>query len=194
MRRRPARAFACVVPCRPGSVTLAWTFDLPRAGTTAKIPVALPFRTFTYRVISEAPEGMKLEVSDFPEAERVKDEGRDLLFTQIQRSPQEAKLESFTIKLDGIPGPGPGRWIASGLALFAAVFGLSRAFQASTDNSERKALIAARKHDLLAQAGSPSRSFRAGRSGPSTRPAAWTRSPPNSRWCCATKKLSSRSS
>lgn len=150
----------------PGSVTLAWTFDLPRGGTTAKIPVSLPFRTFTYRVISEAPEGMKLKVSEFPEAERVKDDGRDLLYTQIQRSPQDAKLESFTIKLEGIPGPGPGRWIATGLALFAVLFGLSRAFQDSTDNSERKALIAARKRELLSQAQLTEQELARGEIGP----------------------------
>jgi hypothetical protein len=136
----------------PGSVTLGWTYDLPRHGTTAKIPVELPFRTFTYRVITEASEGMKLRVSDFPEAERVKDDGRDLLFTQIQRSPQDARLGSFTIKLDGIPGPGPGRWIATVLALLVAGIGLSRAFKTGSDGGERAALIAARKRDLLAQA------------------------------------------
>ncbi|MFT3926287.1 MAG: carboxypeptidase-like regulatory domain-containing protein [Myxococcales bacterium] len=150
----------------PGSVTLGWSFDLPREGTTAKIAIALPFRTFTYRVISEASDEMKLRVSEFPEAERVKDEGRDLLFTQIQRSPQEARLESFTIKLDGIPGPGPGRWIATALALIAALWGLSKGFRGSSDNTERKALIAARKTDLLAQAKLTEQELAKGEIGP----------------------------
>ena len=55
----------------PGSVTLAWTFDLQRAGSAAKIPINQPWRTYTYRVISEAPRGLKLRVSDFPESERI---------------------------------------------------------------------------------------------------------------------------
>lgn len=136
----------------PGSVTLAWSFDLPRAGASAKIPVTLPFRTFSYRIISEAPEGLSMRASEFPAAERVQDEGKQLLFTQIQRTPNEPKLETFSIKLDGIPGPGPGRWIASGLAIFAVLFGLSRAFQGGSDSEDRKNTLEAQKHGLLAQA------------------------------------------
>jgi len=150
----------------PGAVMLGWTFDLPRDGTAARIPVSLPFRTFTYRVISEAADEMKLRVSDFPEAERVRDEGRDLLYTQIQRSPQDAPLDAFTIKLDGIPGPGPGRWIATVLAAFAACVGLSRAFRGGRDDGERKALIAARKGELLAQARLTEQELAKGEIGP----------------------------
>lgn len=136
----------------PGSVTLAWSFDLPRSGESAKIPVSLPFRTFSYRVISEAPEGLSMRVSEFPAVERVQDGGRSLWFTQIQRSPSDARLDKFQIKLDGIPGPGPGRWIASGIALFAVLFGLSRAFRGSSDDVDRRATLEAHKLSLIARA------------------------------------------
>lgn len=133
----------------PGSVTLAWTFDLPRSGESARIQVAQPWRTFTYRVISEAPDGLKLRVSDFPEPEKIKDQQRDLLFTQVQRSPSDPELGSFTIKLDGMPGPGAGRWIAAFAALLAVAFGLTRALRPADDVGERKALLAARKQELI---------------------------------------------
>lgn len=133
----------------PGSVTLAWTFDLPRAGSSAKIPVELPFRTFTYRIISEAPAGLTLRAADFPEPERVKDQGRELLFTQVQRGPSEPQLSSFTIKLDGIPTPGPARWIASALAVVLVFWGLWRALKPGDDVEERRAAIAERKRLLL---------------------------------------------
>ncbi len=153
----------------PGSVTLAWTFDLPREGSSARISLRQPWRTYTYRVISEAPEGLKLRVSDFPEAERVQDEHRELLFTQIQRHPSEAQLESFTIRLEGIPGPGPGRWIAVLLALGALAYGLTRAFQPADDGSERTALLKIRKRELLELAKATEAELERGEIGPQYR-------------------------
>ena len=94
---------------------------------------------------------MRVRVSDFPEPERVQDEGRDLCFTQIQRAPQEPQLGAFTIKLDGIPGPGPGRWIA--VATRGARGGLRpdprpQARDAAT-RDERRDALAVRKQQLL---------------------------------------------
>jgi hypothetical protein len=153
----------------PGSVTLAWTFDLPRAGSSARLPVVQPWRTYTYRVISEAPEGMKLRVTDFPEPEKVKDQQRDLFFTQVQRRPSEPELGAFTIRLDGIPGPGPGRWIAVLLTVLAVGYGLLRAFRTADDVAERKALLAARKSELLALAKSTDSEHERGEIGPQFR-------------------------
>jgi hypothetical protein len=133
----------------PGNVTLAWAFDLPRAGDGLRFPVEMPFRTYTYRVIAEAPKGLKLRVGGFPEAEEVRDQGRDLLFTQLRRSPPEAPISPLSIRIEGIPGPGPGRWVAVVLALLAVTIGLSRAFVRADDSTERRALIGARKKELL---------------------------------------------
>jgi len=150
----------------PGTVALAWSFDLKREGSAAKLAVKLPWKTYTYRVIAEAPEGLKLRVSDFPEPERVKDEGRDLFFTQLQKEPGDPLLGSLTIKLDGIPGPGPGRWIASILAALLAAFGLSRAFTRGDDRGERKLFIEGRKQQLLSEARAVSDEHERGESGP----------------------------
>jgi Carboxypeptidase regulatory-like domain len=134
-----------------GTVTLAWSFDVKRDGESARVPVTLPWKTYTYRVIAEAPEGLKLRVTDFPEPEQVKDQGRTLLFTQLQRQPGDPLTGALTVKLDGIPGPGPGRWIASALALLAVLFGLSRALRRGDDSTERGTFIAARKQALLGE-------------------------------------------
>ena len=149
-----------------GSVTLAWSYDLPREGESAKITVNQPWRTYTYRVVTEAPEGMRLRVSDFPEPERVQDEQRNLFFTQIQRRPSDPQLGAFTIKLDGIPGPGPGRWIAVVLAVLAAGYGLSRAFKQVDDVDERREALAVRKQQLLALAKSVDAEHERGDIGP----------------------------
>ncbi|MET0344348.1 MAG: carboxypeptidase-like regulatory domain-containing protein [Polyangiales bacterium] len=135
-----------------GSVTLAWSYDLPRDGDSARIAVSQPWRTYTYRVITEAPDGMRVRVSDFPEPERVNDDHRQLFFTQIQRRPSDPALGAFTIKLDGIPGPGPGRWIAAVLAVLAMGFGVVRALKRGDDAADRREALAARRQQLLADA------------------------------------------
>jgi len=149
-----------------GSVTLAWSYDLPREGESAKITVNQPWRTYTYRVVTEAPEGMRVRVSDFPEPERVQDEQRNLYFTQIQRRPSDPQLGAFTIKLDGIPGPGPGRWIAVLLAALAAGYGLTRAFKRVDDADERRDALAVRKQQLLELAKSVDSEHERGDIGP----------------------------
>jgi hypothetical protein len=150
----------------PGAVTLAWAFDVKREGSAAKIPVSLPFRTYTYRVITEAPQGLELKVNDFPEPERVKDQGRDLLFTQVRREAREAELGAFTIRLEGIPGPGPGRWIALGLAILLAVWGLSRAFSGGQSREARLTVVESRKKHLLEAARKVEDEFKRGDIGP----------------------------
>ncbi len=136
----------------PGTVTLTWTFDLQRSGSTAKIAINQPWRTYQYRVISEAPAGLKLRVSDFPEAEAVRDNERDLLFTQRQNNPQDTNTASFTIKLEGIPTPGPGRWIAVVLAVLVMGTGIVVAYKPASDAADRRLAIDARKKELLALA------------------------------------------
>jgi hypothetical protein len=153
----------------PGTVTLAWSFDVKRAGESARVPVNFPWKTYTYRVIAEAPEGLKLRVSDFPEPEPIKDEGRNLLFTQVQRAPGDPLLGPLVVKLDGIPGPGPGRWVAVVLALIATGFGLSRAFQRGDDSAERGAFITARKQVLLSEAKATEEEHARGEIGPEYR-------------------------
>lgn len=150
----------------PGTVTLAWTYDVPRSGSSARIPVNLPWKTYTYRVISEAPDGLSLRVADFPEPERVKSEGRWLWFTQIQKDATSPMLAPFTVRLDGIPGPGPGRWVAALVAALLAAFGLSQAFKRGDDSVDRKLFIEKRKAQLLAEARAVDAEHARGESGP----------------------------
>jgi hypothetical protein len=150
----------------PGTVTLAWTYDVPRSGSSARIPVNLPWKTYTYRVISEAPEGLTLRASDFPEPERVKNEGRWLWFTQVQKDATSPMLAPFTVKLDGIPGPGPARWIAAIVAALLAAFGLSQALKRADDSGDRKLFIEKRKAQLMAEARAADAEHARGESGP----------------------------
>ena len=110
----------------PGSVTLAWGFDVPVSGGEATLRFGNPFRTMRYRVISEAPTGLAMDVEGFPRARRVESEGQILLATELPRRPTDDPLEEVSIRLRGIPGPGPWRWLALGLALVLVLGGLFR--------------------------------------------------------------------
>jgi len=101
----------------PGEVTLTWGFDIPQTETTADLTFELPWVTFAYRVLADAAPGMTLEVEGMPAPELHEDRGRRLLVTEIVKRVGEDPLRSVHIKLGGIPGPGPLRFIAVGIAL-----------------------------------------------------------------------------
>lgn len=107
----------------PGEVTLTWGFDVPQSDTTAEFNFELPWMTFAYRVLADAAPGMKLEVDDMPPAELHTDNGSRFLVTELVKSVGEQPLRRVHIKLSGIPGPGPMRFIAVGLALCVLALG-----------------------------------------------------------------------
>ncbi len=153
----------------PGTFNLAWTYDVQRDGAGARIPVSVPFRTYAYRVIVEAPDGLSLRVSDFPEAEKVKDEGRNLLFTQLRRAPPDAPIGAFSLRIDGIPGPGPGRWVATVLFALTVAFGLWLGVRRPDDAetvAERRRLFGDRKAALLEAVGQLDTELATGAVGP----------------------------
>src|SRR5690606_34214889 len=51
----------------PGTVQLAWAYDLPIDGETVAIPVDIPLRFFGLQVFSEAPEGLVMDVRGMPD-------------------------------------------------------------------------------------------------------------------------------
>ncbi len=153
----------------PGTYSLAWSYDVARHGASARIPVAMPFHTYSYRVIAEAPEGLTLRVTDFPDAEKVKDEGRNLLFTQLRRAPPEPTIGALTIRIDGIPGPGPGRWVAVVLFALTVLLGLWVALKKPDDAesvAEHRRLFGERKIQLLEEAKQAQAELARGEVGP----------------------------
>lgn len=151
-----------------GQVTLAWAFDLPVTGEEMEIEIPNPFRTFQYRVLATAPPGMSMEVDGMPTPVRFEDQGQPLLGTEVQRSPEQAPLTTIRIRLRGIPGPGPARWVALAIASAFVAFGVVLAVRGGrTDGGA--AYRARRRQELLAEAEALERDFEAGEVGPEHR-------------------------
>jgi len=151
----------------PGQTTLVWTFDVPLRAGTQDLRLPSPFRTFRYRVLAEASEEMGLLVDDLPEPQPVEQQGRRFLVTEVQRRPGDAPLETIFLRLTGIPGPGPGRWLAVAAAVLLALGGLGLAIvrPGSAVGSRRRAREA-RRAALLDEAAELARLARSGEIGP----------------------------
>lgn len=152
----------------PGEATLLWGFDLPSSGTEAHLSLDIPWTTFAYRVITDAPTGLSLSVQGMPEAMLHGDAGRKFLVTEMQRKIGDEPFKRLDISLRGIPGPGPGRWIAVLVALFLVGFGivLSRTKPAVTSAPQSAETFAALRDDLLDRVRALEQQQRAGEIGP----------------------------
>lgn len=154
----------------PGRVTLAFAFDLPIRGRDMAFEVALPIRPYIYRVIVDAPQGLRLDVDGMPHAIRFEDQGRSLLGTEIQREPSDARITHLVVSLHGVPGPGPLRWIALGIALVLVLGGVFTASRtADTRKLEPAAVFTARRRALLEDLRLLEAEHEAGEIGPSYR-------------------------
>lgn len=154
----------------PGRVALVWTYDLPLSGDEISFSTNMPFRTYGYRVMTDAAEGMRLEVDGFPRAEEHEGHGgRKLLVTQIERGPEDDELERIRITVRGIPGAGPARWLALGGAFVLLILG----FLLATRGGDRAGAITrarrARQDELLDEAADLEKLFRASEVGPKFR-------------------------
>ena len=116
--------------------------------------IDVPWLIFAYRVITDAPPGMTLEVDGMPEPIVHSDAGRHFLVTEIQRKVGDEPFRRLHITLRGIPGPGPERWFAAALALFVIAAGVRNALRPKSARREPESAsdFEARKRELLEHA------------------------------------------
>jgi hypothetical protein len=151
----------------PGRVQLTWAFDLPLDGTTLAFEQPMPFaRTYVYRVVADAAPGMSLEVDGFPPTQRLEAEGREYVGTQVEHGPTDPPLRSLRVRLEGIPGPGPFRYVA--IALAVGLIGLGAYLFSRGRVGERFTAEArsARKEELLGELVTLERDRERGEVGP----------------------------
>ncbi|AKF10655.1 carboxypeptidase-like regulatory domain-containing protein [Sandaracinus amylolyticus] len=153
----------------PGRVTLTWAYDLPITGRDMAVEFPVPFRTYIYRVITDAPPGMELEADGLPEVQSFEDSGRPLFGTEVQRRPGDAPFESFTLRFTNIPGPGPLRWIAVAAAVLIALGGAYGAARGGSPERVAKESRERRKQELLEEAAQLERELERGEIGPQYR-------------------------
>lgn len=145
----------------PGTVVLSWAYDVPLEGAEQVIELPVPFRTYSYRVITDAPEGASLDVeavtrgattdgtpvSNFTRAEVVENEGRRLFVSELQRNSQDPALQLIRVRFSGLPTPGPLRWIAVIGALLLTIAGAYVAFVSG--GAQSGDALATRKSQVL---------------------------------------------
>ena len=150
----------------PGTVTLSWAYDVPLSDTFAAIQRPLPFKTYRYRVITDASEGMSLSVVGFPEPEAHEAEGRRVLLTSVERGPEDARLETVVVRVEGIPRPGPMRFVAVGGMFILMLFGLMLLLNTERRDDSLKRARTLRRNELLAEAEELQLSFDKAEVGP----------------------------
>ncbi|MEM9862539.1 MAG: carboxypeptidase-like regulatory domain-containing protein [Myxococcota bacterium] len=150
----------------PGTVTLTWAYDIPLEGADLILDRPLPFRTYRYRVISDASPEMTLNVEGFPTAERRESQGRRVLMTTIEREPDDAELRSIRLAVTGIPSAGPLRYVAVGAMLMLLLLGFFLVTRTESRASSLARARGERRDALLAEAKELQELFDHGEVGP----------------------------
>jgi len=127
------QAYAIRGSLPPGTVQLAWAYDIPIAGGDLDIPVEIPMRFFNLQMITEALPDLGVTIRGMEPARRLDTQGQSCetslqtpgcaWVTQLRRGPEDALIRHLTIHLTGIPGPGATRWIALAIAAFFVLLG-----------------------------------------------------------------------
>jgi hypothetical protein len=147
-------------------------YQVPLDGNEKQtITIELPPRVAQMRVMAESSRSMVLKVQGYPDAQKVKRDGKNLLVTERQVSRAESGQQLIEITLSGLPVPGPGRWIAAVLAVIALASGIAyvvrRRDDTEIDDDTRNDLIEAREA-LLSEIVALERAHRSGEIGPKT--------------------------
>lgn len=111
----------------PGQKDLAFSFHVPNTNTeTRTIAFSIPPHTVDLNVLIEQAPGMGLSVSPgfAPAESRVGRNEKKVLVTRRVLRPGDGQLSEIRIELSGLPVIGPGRWIATFVALFIALLGI----------------------------------------------------------------------
>jgi hypothetical protein len=132
----------------PGQHVIEFKWQLPYTGEAeVKFDVGMPPHLAAARVIAPAAKGMGMEVEGFEPTKTSTDGmGQRALVTEKQIRRDEPPVNSLRVAIKGLPTEGPGKIIASFLALGGLVAGIvlgSRKAPARDTKRERQQLLAA---------------------------------------------------
>jgi hypothetical protein len=134
----------------PGRQSVEFRWQLPWSGDKdVDFDVGMPPHVAIARVMMPATSEIKLVAEGFP-ATRVQhdQQGQSFLVTERRLRPDEPKLTSLALGIHDLPTPGPGRVLATVIALCSVVAGIvlaatgrQRPRQPSRTKDVRKALL-----------------------------------------------------
>lgn len=132
----------------PGQHVIEFKWQLPYAGEgEVKFDVGAPPHLAAARIIAPAGKNMGLEVEGFePPKSSTDGMGQRALVTEKQLRREDPPMKSVRITIKGLPTEGPGKVIATFLALSGLVAGLvlgTRKAPARDTKRERQQLLAA---------------------------------------------------
>ncbi len=146
------RGFTITGSLMPGETTIAWKFNLPVSGSEAKFSLRMPWKIESYRVVADASSGMTLEVERMPNPTLVEDQGHKISVTAIDLGSDVPPLRELKVRIGGILGSGPSRWIAAYLSIAIALIGLLVAVLTPRSPSIDPNAVARRKAQLFDRA------------------------------------------
>lgn len=155
----------------PGRRDLAFRYQVPLNDEARQtIRIEMPPHVAAARVMAESGKSMGLEVPSFPPPQAGRREGKRVLTTERQIAARgDGALSTLEITLTGLPTPGPGRWIAASLAVFALIAGFvyfeQKRGDTSIDTETRDDLLEAREA-LLSEIVTLERAHKSGEIGP----------------------------
>ncbi len=110
----------------PGQHVIEFKWQLPYAGEAeVKVDVGMPPHLAAARIIAPASKGMGMEVEGF-DATKISTDGmgQRALVTEKQLRREDPPVKSLKLTIKGLPTEGPGKFIATLLALSGLVAGV----------------------------------------------------------------------
>jgi len=153
----------------PGTISLRWAYDLPIKGSHIELRQPMPFRVHSYVVVTDQVPGLTMEVDRFPPTQTVAQGDMEFVATEIRLAPTDPELQELVVRLDGIPGPGPERWIALLFAVLACFATLYMLVVGGDAEGSAAAGRGRRRQELLQEAEEVERLFAANEIGPQFR-------------------------
>lgn len=123
----------------PGQHPIEYRWQAPYAGESVlDLTLGMPQNLAAARVMVVASQEMKVSVDDFPAVRAGRDgQGNAIVETEREMRREDAPLRTVHIVLRDIPGPGPARYVASGLAAAGVALGLAYALRGRSGGRAR---------------------------------------------------------
>ncbi|MFO0668463.1 MAG: hypothetical protein U0235_02390 [Polyangiaceae bacterium] len=154
----------------PGQHSVEYRWQAPYSGESVlDLTLGMPQNLAAARVMVVASQEMKVSVDDFPAVRAGRDgQGNSIVETEREMRREDPPLRTLHIVLRDIPGPGPGRYVATGLAAAGVALGLAYALRSRRGGGSDKEERGKERARLLAELEDLERARRDGDIGPRT--------------------------